>query len=88
MAEHDLADFIAFNLRAGQRFLDDDGAQIDRGNVFQAAAIGSDGGAHSADDDDFTGHFAISSLGWVKVKIQRNQYAPTRPGGAWDQPPM
>jgi len=56
VAEDHVADVLALHLRARERLAHDQRAQFGGRNVFQAAAKGANGGAHGADDDDFTGH--------------------------------
>ena len=56
MAKHDMAHILAFYMGTRQRFAHNQRAQLGGRNVFQAATKGADGGAHCADDDDFTGH--------------------------------
>jgi len=41
---------------AGERLLDDDGAEVGGGGVGEGAAEFADGRAHGAGDDDFLGH--------------------------------
>ena len=56
VAEHHLPDVLAVDLGARQRLAHDLRAEIGGRHVLQAAAEIADGGAHAADDDDFTGH--------------------------------
>ena len=56
MAEHHMPDVFSVDLGARQRFTDRGGGQLGRGNILQAAAIGTDGGAHTADNNDFATH--------------------------------
>jgi hypothetical protein len=58
VAEHHVAHVLALDAGAGDGLLDHGGGQVDGGDVLQAAAKGSDGGAHTAGDDDFTAHDA------------------------------
>jgi hypothetical protein len=51
---------LAIDLGAGQRFTRGDGAQLRRRYVFQGAAIGTNGGARSAHDNDFSFHAGLA----------------------------
>ena len=64
MAEDDVADVLAVHMGTGQRFTHHQRAQFGGGDVFQAAAKGSDGGAHAAYNYNFTGHGFVSRGGW------------------------
>jgi len=57
-----VTNFAALHIGALQRLGHDDGTELRRRNVLQAAAKRSDGGAGSTDDDDFT-HSALSQVG-------------------------
>ena len=59
-AEDDMADVLAAGVGARQGFLDHQGAQLGGRDVLEAAAKGANGGAHCADDDDFSAH------GWLR----------------------
>jgi hypothetical protein len=54
VAKHHMSDVLAFDMGAGQGFAHDQGGKLRGGDVFEATAIGANGGAHTADDDDFT----------------------------------
>ena len=54
MAKHNVSHIFAVYLGTGQRFAHHLRCQFGGGNVLEAAAIGSDGGANTADDDYFT----------------------------------
>ena len=59
MAEHDMADVGTRHLGACQAVAHDLRRQIGRGKVLQAAAKGSNGGAHGTDDNDITAHIKL-----------------------------
>jgi hypothetical protein len=48
-----------------QRLADRGGAKFRRGHVFQAAAIGADGGTHGVAKNDLAGCHVSSPWGWV-----------------------
>ena len=56
VAKHHMAHVFAVYAGAVERLAYHLRGQFGGGNVFEAAAKGANGGAHSADDDDFTGH--------------------------------
>ena len=56
VAKHHMTDFGTVNTGARQRLAYHLRRQFGRGNVFQAAAIGTNSGAYCTDDDDFTAH--------------------------------
>jgi hypothetical protein len=56
MAEHDMTDILAFDAGTRQRFTDHQRGQLGGRGIFQAAAKGSNGGARTADNYNFTGH--------------------------------
>ena len=64
MAKHHVSDVFAFGVGAGQGLAHHLGGQIGRGDVFQTASKGANGGAHGADDYNFTGHGFVSFNKW------------------------
>ena len=56
MAKHHMAHVLALYLGARKRFAHHKRGQVGRGDVFQTAAKSANGGAHGADDYNFTGH--------------------------------
>jgi len=56
MAKHHMADILAVGACAGQGFAHDLCRQLGGGNVLEAAAKGTNGGAHTADNNNFTAH--------------------------------
>jgi len=61
MTEHHMADILAFGVGAGQGFAHDQGGQLGGWNVLEAATKGTNGGAHTADNNNFTAHGRVSS---------------------------
>jgi len=59
VAHDHMAHGLGRHAGARQRLLDHQRAEIDGGGVLQRAAKGSDGGAHTADNDNFTGHGSL-----------------------------
>ena len=62
MAKHHMADVLAVGARTGQGFSHDLCGQLGRWDVLQAATKGTNGGAHSADNNNFTAHGNISRI--------------------------
>ena len=58
-----MADVFAINAGARERLSHDQRRQFDGRRVFEACAKGSDGGAHTADNNNFTAH---DGLLWLK----------------------
>ena len=56
MAKDHMADVLALDVGARQRLAHDQRGQLNRRRVFEACAKGSDGGAHTADNNNFTAH--------------------------------
>ena len=56
VAKHHVAHILAVHIGTGQRFADHLRTQLGGGDVFEAAAKGSDGGSDGADNYNFTGH--------------------------------
>ena len=56
MAKHHMADVRAVHVGAFEGFAHDLRGQLGRGNVFQTTAKGTDGGARTADNYNFTTH--------------------------------
>jgi hypothetical protein len=59
MAKHHMANIFAFCVGALEGFSHDLSAQLSGGNVFEAAPKCANGGAHCADNDDFTAHVGL-----------------------------
>ncbi|MCY1535019.1 hypothetical protein D9M68_704050 [compost metagenome] len=51
-----MADVLAVHTGARQRFLDDQGRQFGGRRVLEAAAVGTNGGAGGADNNNFSAH--------------------------------
>ena len=88
MAEHHVTDLFAVGVGTGQGFFHHQGGQLGRGHVFQAATIGANRGAHTADNDDFT-HLGLQSGSKVinLPSVVGNGYShltagPQAPGGS------
>jgi hypothetical protein len=63
MAEHHVTHVFAIHASTRQRFAHDQRGQFGGGGVLQAAAVGTDGGTHAADNNNFSAHGDVSD--WV-----------------------
>jgi hypothetical protein len=71
MAEHHVAHVFAIHASARQRFAHDQRGQFCGGGVLQAAAVGTDGGTHAADNNNFSAHLR---KGWRDWFIRTGQH--------------
>src|SRR3990167_667977 len=76
VAKRDMADILAFDSGVGQRFTHHRRGQLGGRAVLEAAAKGTNGGAYTADNNDFTGHevllgVKISGFGGPEFKCKK-----------------
>jgi hypothetical protein len=69
VAEHDVAHVLALYMGTGERFAHHQRTELGGWHIFKAAAKGTNGSAHCADDDDFTGHGGLLTINLSKNRL-------------------